>query len=260
MHSYHVVEWSKEKNEQVFGACSNPHGHGHDFKLEVTVKGKLARESGVVVNTVDIKQIVGSFVAEELDGKFLNKEHPYFKKHVPTLENIIIYLWDAIAPKLSNCILFRLRLHENHYLFSEKEEGSLVTFSRRYHFSAAHRLHSAALSDEENRRLFGKCNNYYGHGHNYYLDVCVKGEPDPITGMVIDLTYLDEIVESVILDKFDHKHLNLDTSEFENLNPTSEMFAMVIYNLLSPYIPNLHKIGLWETENNYFEYFGPEGE
>ncbi|MRG85045.1 6-pyruvoyl tetrahydropterin synthase [Salinibacillus xinjiangensis] len=261
MHSYRIPEWTEERNKSVFGLCSNPSGHGHDYKLEVMVKGNLNQKSGIVVNTVDIKNVVGKIIDQELDGKFLNKEHPYFIKHIPTTENLVKYLWDMISRSLVDCELHRLRLYENPYLYSEKVEGegNMVHLTRKYHFSAAHRLHSDELNEEENLKLFGKCNNPFGHGHNYYLDVCVNGIPDAVTGMIIDLSYLDEIVETFALNKLDHKHLNLDVEEFKGLNPTSEVVAKVVYDMLAPYLPNLHKIGLWETEKNYFEYFGPNG-
>lgn len=256
-HVYRVPEWSDEENRRVFGRCNNASGHGHDYKLEVMVKGILNEKSGIVVNTTDIKHIVNSFVEEELDGKFLDREHPFFQKHIPTTENLVNYIWGSLENRFEGCELHRIRLHENHYLSAEREAGSLTRFTRKYHFCAAHRLHSKHLSEEENLKLFGKCNNPHGHGHNYYLDVTVEGEPDLVTGMITDLTELDAIVERVVLDKFDHKHLNLDTEEFKELNPTSEVVAMVIFNMLSPHLPNLYKIGLWETEKNYFEYYGP---
>lgn len=130
----------------------------------------------------------------------------------------------------------------------------MVQFTKKYHFCAAHRLHSEHLSDEENQKIFGQCNNPYGHGHNYYLDVSVRGEIDPVTGMVINMAELDEIVHREVISKLDHKHLNHEVPELKELNPTSEVVAMVIYNMLSPHLPNLHKVGLWETEKNYFEY------
>lgn len=256
-HVYRVSNWNDEENRRVFGFCSNPSGHGHDYKLEVMVRGHLNEKSGIVVNTTDIKHIVNSFVEEELDGKFLDREHPYFQNHIPTTENLIQYIWNSLEHRFYGCELHRIRLYENHYLSSEKEAGSLTRLTRKYHFCAAHRLHSDHLSPEENLKLFGKCNNPHGHGHNYYLDVTVKGEPDPVTGMIINLSDLDEIVENIVLDKFDHRHLNLDTEEFKELNPTSEVVAKVIYNMLQPHLPQLYKIGLWETEKNYFEYFGP---
>ncbi|NRF95586.1 6-carboxytetrahydropterin synthase [Paenibacillus frigoriresistens] len=257
-HVYNVAAWSSEKNESIFGRCNNRNGHGHDYKLEVMVKGRLNWESGIVVNTTDIKNIVNDFIKKELDGKFLNREHPYFMKNVPTSENMVDYIWAFLKNKFEGCELHRIRLFENHYLSAIRESDSLTCLTRKYHFCAAHRLHSDQLSTEENIDLFGKCNNPHGHGHNYYLDVTVKGKPHPETGMIINLTELDTIVERVVLNKFDHKHLNLDTAEFANLNPTAEAVAMVIYNMLAPHLPGLHKIGLWETEKNYFEYCGQD--
>ncbi|ENH97542.1 putative 6-pyruvoyl tetrahydropterin synthase [Gracilibacillus halophilus YIM-C55.5] len=258
MHHYRIDAWTEEQNRRIFGLCSNPNGHGHDYQLEVMVRGQLNPDYGVVVNTTDIKASVGEYVREELDGKYLNKEHPYFMKHVPTTEQLVTFLWQGIEPKLTNCELYRLRLHENPYIVAEKGDEHMVRLTRKYHFSAAHRLHSEQLSEQENQYFFGKCNNPYGHGHNYYLEVTVCGEPDPITGMITDLAELDATVDQVILEKMDHKHLNLDVAEFRDVNPTSEVVAKVIYDMLSPYISNLDKVGLWETEKNYFEYAGEE--
>ncbi|MBP1153974.1 MULTISPECIES: 6-carboxytetrahydropterin synthase [unclassified Paenibacillus] len=256
-HVYRVPQWSDEENRRIFGLCNNPSGHGHDYKLEVMAKGLLNESTGIVVNTTDIKRIVNSFVERELDGKFLDREHPYFQIHIPTTESLVEYIWFSLESQFDGCELHRIRLHENDFLYSEKEAGSLTRLTRKYHFCAAHRLHSDHLTAEENLELFGKCNNPHGHGHNYYLDVTVTGTPDPVTGMIMNLAELDEIVERVVLAKFDHKHLNLDTDEFKELNPTSEVVALVIYNMLQPHLPKLYKIGLWETEKNYFEYYGP---
>ncbi|MDF2959395.1 MAG: 6-pyruvoyl tetrahydropterin synthase [Paenibacillus sp.] len=253
-HSYRIPKWSEEENARVFGPCSNSNGHGHDYVLDLTIRGKIDEKSGIVINVVDIDKAVQQ-VIDELDGTFLNKEHPYFIDHIPTTENLTSFLWDRINNCLLEAELFRVRVVENHYLQSEKGRDSLVYLTRQYHFCAAHRLHSEYLSPEENKQLFGKCNNPHGHGHNYYLDVSVAGEPDPVTGMIMNLTDLDQIVKEVVLNKFDHKHLNLDTEEFRELNPTGEVMAMVICNMLKPYMPKLHKVGLWETKKNYFEYF-----
>lgn len=124
------------------------------------------------------------------------------------------------------------------------------------HFNAAHRLHNAAWSDEKNHEVFGKCNNPNYHGHNYDLEVKIIGFCDPDTGYVIDTKILSDLIKEKVLDRFDHKNLNLDTKEFERLNPTAENIAMVIYNLLKPELEaNLElKIKLYETPRNYVEY------
>jgi 6-pyruvoyltetrahydropterin/6-carboxytetrahydropterin synthase len=256
-HSYRIESWSEEKNQAVFGLCSNPNGHGHDYQLDVTVAGPVNPLSGIVLNIAEVDRVIKEMIETELEGKFLNREHPYFQKHIPTTETMAVYIWKVLETKFRNCKLHKIKLQENDHLYSVKEEGELVQLTRKYHFSSAHRLHSHHLTDEENKKLFGKCNNPYGHGHNYYLEVTVIGEPDPITGMVVHLAELDEIVDREVIKKFDHKHLNLDTEEFKEINPTSENMAIVIWELLSPHIPTLYKIGLWETQRNYFEYFGP---
>jgi 6-pyruvoyltetrahydropterin/6-carboxytetrahydropterin synthase len=131
-----------------------------------------------------------------------------------------------------------------------------VAVFRKEHFNAAHRLHNPNWSDEKNNRVFGKCNNPNYHGHNYELIVRVTGEPDPVTGYVIDMKVLSDIVKENILIKFDHKNLNLDTDEFENLNPTAENISIVIWNILRSKIDSKYalKITLYETERNFVEY------
>lgn len=124
------------------------------------------------------------------------------------------------------------------------------------HFNAAHRLHNPKWSDEENLQVFGKCNNPNYHGHNYNLEVGVFGEIDPDTGYVYDLKELSDLIENKVLNRFDHKNLNLDVDEFKNLNPTAENIVVVIYNLLRSEIDEKFdlKIKLYETERNYVEY------
>jgi 6-pyruvoyltetrahydropterin/6-carboxytetrahydropterin synthase len=128
---------------------------------------------------------------------------------------------------------------------------------RRYHFAASHRLHNPALSEEENYRLYGKCNNPYGHGHNYTLEVLVSGEVDPATGMIANLADLDGFVEREVLEPFDHKSLNEDVVAFRSVVPTTENLCIEIFRRLKPF-PNakLERIRVQETSNNSFEYSG----
>jgi 6-pyruvoyltetrahydropterin/6-carboxytetrahydropterin synthase len=129
--------------------------------------------------------------------------------------------------------------------------------TRRYIFSASHRLHSDKLSVEQNLSTYGKCNNPHGHGHNYFLEVTVSGQVNPATGMVCDLTDLDDAVEHTVLRRFDHQSLNTLT-EFAALVPTTENLAGVIYNNLkqSFHSAHLEKIRIEETMMNSFEYAG----
>lgn len=131
-----------------------------------------------------------------------------------------------------------------------------VKVSRREHFNAAHRLFRADWSDEENKRVFGKCSNPHYHGHNYELIVSVTGEPNPDTGYVVDLKELSDLIGDNVLTKFDHKNLNLDTEYFKELNPTAENIAVVIWRILRQKIDSQLelKITLYETERNFVEY------
>lgn len=131
-----------------------------------------------------------------------------------------------------------------------------IAVYRKEHFNAAHRLHNPDLSDAENATLFGKCNYINYHGHNYELIVKVIGEIDPVSGYVIDLKVLSDIIKNKVLEKFDHKNLNLDTQEFKNLNPTAENIAVVIYDLLRSDLDARYdlQIRLYETERNFVEY------
>jgi 6-pyruvoyltetrahydropterin/6-carboxytetrahydropterin synthase len=133
----------------------------------------------------------------------------------------------------------------------------IVTVTRRVHFNAAHRLHAPALSDTDNRAVFGPCNNPNYHGHNYELEISVEGEVDPTTGYVADLGVVKRIAEETVLAAFDHKNLNLDVAEFRDLNPTAENIAVVIWRKLEGKLPGrLARIVLWETPRNCVEYDG----
>ena len=131
-----------------------------------------------------------------------------------------------------------------------------VAVIRREHFNAAHRLYRQDWSDEKNTATFGKCSLPHYHGHNYELEVKVVGEVDAVTGFVMDLKELSDLVNEKVLERFDHKNLNVDTEEFKELNPTAENIAVVIYNLLRPHITPSRDlfIRLFETPRNYVEY------
>jgi 6-pyruvoyltetrahydropterin/6-carboxytetrahydropterin synthase len=135
-------------------------------------------------------------------------------------------------------------------------DNQRVTVFRKEHFNAAHRLNNPNWSEEKNARVYGKCNNYNYHGHNYDLILQVTGVVDPETGYVIDMKVLSDLVKEHITDRFDHKNLNLDTEEFRDLNPSAENIAIVIYTLLRQQIdPQLDlKVRLYETERNFVEF------
>ena len=135
----------------------------------------------------------------------------------------------------------------------------MIYVTRRAEFSASHFYHSPALSPEENLRLYGKCNNPYGHGHNYVLDVTVGGEIDPASGMVMDLKQLKDVIGREVLTMLDHRFLNKEVPVFQHVIPTTENIAIEIWRLLAPKITfgHLHRIRLYETPDLFVDYYGP---
>lgn len=134
----------------------------------------------------------------------------------------------------------------------------MVYVTRKAHFSASHRLFNPTFSNEQNEATFDKCNNYFGHGHNYVLEVTVKGLPDPATGYVIDLKKLRDLLDEVVIDKVDHKHLNFDVDFLRGVIPTVENLAVLFWQQLEHRLPsgNLHAIKLFESDQNFCEYYG----
>jgi 6-pyruvoyltetrahydropterin/6-carboxytetrahydropterin synthase len=133
-----------------------------------------------------------------------------------------------------------------------------VTVTRVLHFNAAHRVHNPQLSDEENDRLFGKCNNPNWHGHNYRLEVSVRGPIDARTGYVMDLARLKRLVTERVIDHVDHKNFNLEVEFMRGTIPTTENIVVAFWNVIAPAVApaRLTRLRLWETENNYVEYEG----
>jgi 6-pyruvoyltetrahydropterin/6-carboxytetrahydropterin synthase len=132
-----------------------------------------------------------------------------------------------------------------------------VLLGRRYRFAASHRLHTEKLSEKENARVFGKCNNPFGHGHNYVLEIALSGEIDAATGMIANLADLDAFVAREVLDPFDHHSLNQDVAVFHQIVPTTENLCIEIYNRLKKFPDaKLERVRVQETSNNSFEYAG----
>lgn len=137
----------------------------------------------------------------------------------------------------------------------DHENPAMVKLTQTFEFAAGHRLHNPDLSAEENHRMFGKCNNPYGHGHNYVVAVTVAGEPNS-AGVVMDLNDLEAIVDETVVDDFDHKNLNVEIAEFQELIPSVEHIAKVVYDRLKAVLPLLEKVCVWETPKTWCEYGG----
>jgi 6-pyruvoyltetrahydropterin/6-carboxytetrahydropterin synthase len=158
-----------------------------------------------------------------------------------------------------------VRLHEVRLGFSPflsasclASEHPMVRLSQKFEFAASHRLHNPEMSEEENRRTFGKCNNPHGHGHNYELQVTLKGDASNADGLLIDVPAFERIVAQTVIDRFDHKNLNVEVPEFRDLIPSVENIARVIYRLLQPKFQSssatLASVTVWETPKTWCEY------
>ena len=232
----------------------SPYGHGHNYVCQATVAGPLDEPSGMVVNVKELDEALAAVVAP-LDHRFLNVEWSPLGGREPTTEVIASILHRQLAERVRGwpVRVAAVRLYET-------DEAEMICLTRVYSFSAAHRLHNPALSDEQNRALFGKCNREHGHGHDYRLEVTVGGELDPRRGTVVDLAELDRVVQERVLARWDHRHLNHEVPEFRELNPTSENVVRVAWELLAPHISSarLEKLVLWETPKSAFEYRGEQ--
>ena len=134
----------------------------------------------------------------------------------------------------------------------------MILLTRKAEFSAAHYYWNDAFSDEENARIFGKCANKNGHGHNYTLEVTVEGNVDPVSGFVVDLKWLRDVIDREVLQVYDHRHLNLEVPEFKNTIPTTENIAIAIWKRLAPNMENakLHRIRVYEMPDLFADYYG----
>ena len=260
-HRYWLPELSPEENASRFGPCSLAPGHGHNSELIVAMGGGLDGD-GMVLNLSDVKHAIRREVTGQLDFRFLNEVWPDFDLErpggrLPTTEALVLAIWQRLAPHLP---LMGLRLYETSTLWADVLDDSMEAFlTIRSHFAAAHRLARPELSQDENEAIYGKCARPHGHGHNYLLDVTVRGRIDARTGMVADLAVLQQLVEDLVVEPFDHTFLNKDVAHFGQCVPTAENIALHIADLLQAPIAStgasLHKVRLQESPNNAAEVF-----
>ncbi len=263
-HLYRLPELSDQENQARFGLAALAPGHGHNYELIVAMAGPLDRD-GMVLNLSDVKHAIRREVTEQLDYRFLNDVWPEFdlsspEGRLPTTEALSLAIRDRLAPHLP---LAGLRLYEHPQLWVDlicPSSDPMESFlSIRTHFAAAHRLARPELSQHENEAIYGKCARPHGHGHNYLLDVTVRGSIDPRTGMACDLGVLQTLVQDLVVEPFDHTFLNKDVAHFASCVPTAENIALHIVDLLSSPIAatgaRLHKVRLQESPNNAAEVF-----
>lgn len=255
-HRYWLPELSEAENLEKFACCSRFPGHGHNYVLFVSITGELDKY-GMVQNLSKVKQVIQREVTSQLDFSYLNDVWSEFQQTLPTTENIAHAIWQRLSSYLP---LIRVQLFEHPQLWAEYQGNGMEAYlTASTHFSAAHRLAHPDLSYEENTQIYGKCARPNGHGHNYHLEVTVKGEIHPRTGMIIDLGALNQVIEDLVVEPFDHTFLNKDILYFAQVVPTAENIAVYISNLLQQPIQELgaelHKVKLIESPNNSCEIY-----
>lgn len=264
-HRYWDDRLDREGNERTFGKWASPYNHGHNYVFQVTAEGPIEPSTGMVVNIKRLDDLLQSAVVDVFDGKSINDEVEGMAGIPPTLENLLGFLRDRISDEdgmidlelgqgdTGRVRLHSLRLYEMPTLWADWTP-QMTTVTRTYEFAASHRLFAPSLSEAENEQLFGKCTRPHGHGHNYVLEVTVTGKPDPVSGMIVDLGKLDETVEREIIERFDHRSIDLDIDAFNTMPSTSENVAAVIFDMLKDTVPaRLASVKLHETARSSFE-------
>src|SRR5256885_11633853 len=237
----------RQKPSNSFAGYPSLTGIRPYLALQVTLAGELEPQSSYLRNIKEIDDVVRQKVIARM------------QEFVPAPHAIPARLMDLLRDAWPGAQLVELRLLFSPYLSVEclASEHPMVRLSQTFEFCASHRLHNPALSDEENRRAFGKCNNPFGHGHNYQLKVTLRGEPNN-NGLLVDVPTMEKIVSTSVIDRFDHKNLNAELPEFKNLIPSVENIAKVIYRILKPAFANadakLASVTVWETAKTWCEY------
>ncbi|MCA9252614.1 MAG: 6-carboxytetrahydropterin synthase [Phycisphaerae bacterium] len=224
--------------------------------LRATVRGVVDRRIGYLCNIVTIDKAVRDEAIPQL--RDVHREDLSVGCPYEAMLTRVVSPIGAAMP--DNVELIRLELRATPFLAYtwRKELLNMIQITQSFEFAAAHRLHCADFSDEENRAVFGKCTNPNGHGHNYVVEVTVGGEPDAQSGTVLEVGRLERIVKERVIDEFDHKHLNLDCAEFAELNPSVENITRVIWDRLNGAFgsANLAKVRVYETPKTFAEYSG----
>ena len=236
------------KPSNSYGGFPTLTGLGHWFTLVVELVGEIDPRTSYLTNIKEIDDVVRRQAVPLIErairgGRFgggagvLGEMFSLLRDAWPgtSLHSLML----SLTPYLSLCV--------------RAKEFPMIRLSQKFEFSASHRLHNPALSAEANRACFGKCNNPAGHGHNYEVQVTIVGRPSA-DGTLVCLPDLERLVASTVIDRFDHKHLNLEVPEFADLNPTVENIARIIFGLLRPVVANLACITVWETPKTWCEF------
>lgn len=241
-----------KKRHNSFAAWPSMTGLGAFYELEVSCRGLPDQATGYLLNISAIDQAVRSAAIPIVQRGFTTARQPSLSD---MLSDILKALQSELGAQVS-AVTWRLTPYYSLAMHSQATDRVLI--SQQFEFSATHRLHVDSFSPERNREVFGKCNNPNGHGHNYRIEPAVSVPLDSSTRGEFTLQDLERIVDQTIIQRFDHKHLNLDTAEFKNLNPSVENIARVCHDLLREPLEKagarLARVTVWETEKTRCTY------
>ena len=228
-------------------------GLSHYFVLRVTISGSLDPDTYYLTNIKKIDAVVRDRAISTIDAVVHGEGRRKPDQLLRYLHERLAWGWgdelklEAVELSLSPFLCYS----------AHTSELPMVRLSQKFEFSATHRLHNPALSDQENCDVYGKCNNPHGHGHNYEVQVTLKGTPGE-TGLLIDVPAFERIVAATVIDRFDHKNLNVELPEFREVIPSVENIAMTIHQLLKPKLEDagaqLASVTVWETPKTWCEY------
>ncbi|MEM1107653.1 MAG: 6-carboxytetrahydropterin synthase [Planctomycetota bacterium] len=249
----------KSPRDNTFASWPAMRGLGRYYELHVVCHGEAEPRTGYFINIKHIDTAVRDHALPPLRAAIADEQAAL---DLP-MGALMRDLFTALAPALDGSVhRLALQLTPTLALSIEKPAMDTILTKQQYEFSAAHRLHVPEHSDKENRQTFGKCNNPAGHGHNYRVEVVVRSAIDP-RGRVLSPAALDAAVDQHVIEKLDHKHLNVDVPEFADLNPSVEHIVRVVWDMLSPNIPialpnaQLDEVSVWETGKTACTYRGP---
>jgi 6-pyruvoyltetrahydropterin/6-carboxytetrahydropterin synthase len=240
---------SPEENSAIFGSAASPHGHGHNYRAIVTLEGAPDSKHGLVYSEVEAWRALGE-IMERWNHKNLNKEVTELQNIPITTECLARVIFHELSEQMP---VKKVRLYEKDDFFAEFHKGGRFTMGIKSYFNAAHRLHVKSFSNDQNMKLYGKCNNPEGHGHRYDVECVVTGKLDESSGAMQCLEEMQKELDTS-LARWNYKHLDLETDDFTERPSTGENIVQVLWERLSGSMAaELWELRLWETESNLFE-------
>lgn len=233
-------------------------GLGTFWSFRAVVAGRVGAQTGYICSIHDVDRLLREGAAPVLKRWLAQPGHS-----AVSLAEAMLAAFEDVSrrcPGGSSLDALELQLNPHLRLMVCQKEADMVQFTQSFEFAASHRLSCSAWTEQENRRVFGKCANAHGHGHNYVVEITVKGRPDEQAGSVADLEHMQRVVRDRVIEPFDHKYLNVECADFAQLNPSVENIALVIWQRLSGAFERcrLARVRVWETPKTYAEYDGTE--